>query len=108
LFVPDALTNPAHWQFALKTTIAIMIVYSVYTMLDWPGLLTSIVTVFFVALGSVGETVHKLTLRISGAIIGGLLAGLSIVFVFLTSPTSDSYARSPQWSRCSQVGSPPA
>jgi multidrug resistance protein MdtO len=81
LFVPDALSNPAHWQFALKTTIAIMIVYSVYTMLDWPGLLTSIVTVFFVALGSVGETVHKLVLRLSGAIIGGLLAGLSIVFV---------------------------
>ena len=81
LFVPDALSNPAHWQFALKTTIAIMIVYSVYTMLDWPGLLTSIVTVFFVALGSVGETVHKLTLRISGAIIGGLLAALSIVFL---------------------------
>ena len=81
LFVPDALSNPAHWQFALKTTLAIMIVYSVYSMLDWPGLLTSIVTVFFVALGSVGETVHKLTLRISGAIIGGLIAGLSIVFV---------------------------
>jgi multidrug resistance protein MdtO len=81
LFVPDALSNPAHWQFALKTTIAIMIVYSVYTMLDWPGLLTSIVTVFFVALGSVGETVHKLVLRLSGAIIGGLIAGLSIVFL---------------------------
>jgi multidrug resistance protein MdtO len=81
LFVPDALSNPAHWQFALKTTLAIMIVYSVYTMLDWPGLLTSIVTVFFVALGSVGETVHKLVLRLSGAIIGGLIAGLSIVFV---------------------------
>jgi len=81
LFVPDALSNPAHWQFALKTTLAIMIVYSVYTMLDWPGLLTSIVTVFFVALGSVGETVHKLTLRIAGALIGGLLAGLSIVFL---------------------------
>jgi multidrug resistance protein MdtO len=81
LFVPDALSNPAHWQFALKTSIAIMIVYGVYTMLDWPGLLTSIVTVFFVALGSVGETVHKLTLRISGALIGGLIAGLSIVFV---------------------------
>ena len=81
LIVPDALSNPAHWQFALKTTIAIMIVYSVYTLLDWPGLLTSIVTVFFVALGSVGETVHKLTLRLSGAIIGGSIAGLSIVFV---------------------------
>jgi len=79
--VPDALSNPAHWQFALKTTLAIMIVYSVYTMLDWPGLRTSIVTCFFVALGSLGETVHKLVLRLSGAVIGGLIAGLSIVFV---------------------------
>jgi multidrug resistance protein MdtO len=81
LFVPDALSNPAHWQFALKTALAIMIVYSVYTMLDWPGLRTSIVTCFFVALGSLGETVHKLVLRLSGAVIGGLIAGLSIVFV---------------------------
>jgi multidrug resistance protein MdtO len=81
LLVPDALTNPAHWQFALKTTLAVMIVYFIYTMLDWPGLRTSIVTCFFVALGSVGETVHKFLLRISGALIGGLIAGLSIVFV---------------------------
>jgi multidrug resistance protein MdtO len=81
MFVPDALSNPAHWQFALKTTLAVMIVYSVYTMLDWPGLRTSIITCFFVALGSLGETVHKLSLRIWGAVIGGLIAGLSIVFV---------------------------
>jgi multidrug resistance protein MdtO len=79
--VQDATTNAAHWQFALKTTFAVMIVYSVYTLLDWPGLRTSIVTCFFVALGSLGETVHKLTLRIAGALIGGTLAGLCIVFV---------------------------
>jgi multidrug resistance protein MdtO len=81
MFVPDALSNPAHWQFALKTTLAVMIVYAVYSLLDWPGLRTSIVTCFFVALGSLGETVHKLSLRLSGAIIGGLIAGVCIVFV---------------------------
>jgi multidrug resistance protein MdtO len=81
MIVADALSNPAHWQFALKTTLAVMIVYAVYSMLDWPGLRTSIVTCFFVALGSLGETVHKLSLRLSGAVMGGLIAGLCIVFV---------------------------
>jgi multidrug resistance protein MdtO len=80
-FVADAFTNPAYWQFALKTTIAVMISYAAYTLLNWPGLRTAIVTCFFVALASLGETVHKLILRLSGAIIGGLIAGLCIVFV---------------------------
>jgi multidrug resistance protein MdtO len=81
LFVADAFSNPANWQFALKTTMAVMTSYAIYTLLDWPGLRTAIVTCFFVALSSLGETVHKLVLRLSGAIIGGLIAGLCIVFV---------------------------
>jgi multidrug resistance protein MdtO len=81
LFVADAFSNPVHWQFALKTAIAVMASYAIYTLLDWPGLRTAIVTCFFVALSSLGETVHKLVLRLSGAVIGGLIAGLCIVFV---------------------------
>jgi multidrug resistance protein MdtO len=80
-FVADAFSSPAHWQFALKTTMAVMTSYAIYTLLDWPGMRTAVVTCFFVALSSLGETVHKLVLRLSGAIIGGLIAGLCIVFV---------------------------
>ena len=81
LFAADAFSNPANWQFALKTTMAVMISYAIYALLDWPGMRTAIVTCFFVALSSLGETVHKLLLRLSGAVIGGLLSGLCIVFV---------------------------
>jgi multidrug resistance protein MdtO len=81
LFIADAFSNPVHWQFALKTTTAVMISYTMYTLLDWPGMRTAIVTCFFVALSSLGETVHKLLLRLSGAVIGGLISGLCIVFV---------------------------
>jgi multidrug resistance protein MdtO len=81
LFVADAFSNSVHWQFALKTTMAVMISYAIYTLLNWPGLRTAIVTCFFVALSSLGETVHKLLLRLSGAVVGGLTAGLCIVFV---------------------------
>ncbi|MGH8208882.1 MAG: FUSC family protein [Steroidobacteraceae bacterium] len=81
LFVPDAFTNPEYLRFAFKSTLAVMVVYSIYTLLNYPGMRTSIVTCFFVALGTLGETVHKLVLRISGAVIGGIAAALCIVFL---------------------------
>ena len=73
--------NRAHARFAFKVMFAVLASYATYSLLDWPGIRTAVTTCFFVSLTTVGESVHKLTLRLSGAIIGGLIAGLCIVFV---------------------------
>jgi multidrug resistance protein MdtO len=75
-----ASTRP-HARFAVKVMCAVLASYAMYTLLDWPGIRTAVTTCFFVSLTTVGESVHKLTLRLTGAIVGGLIAGLSIVFV---------------------------
>jgi multidrug resistance protein MdtO len=80
-FVPDAFENPAHARYALKVTLAVLASYATYSLLDWPGISTAVTTCFFVSLATFGESAHKLTLRISGAVLGGVLAGLCLVFV---------------------------
>lgn len=79
--VPDAFSNRGHSRFAIKVMLAVLASYATYTLLDWPGIRTAVTTCFFVSLSTFGESIHKFTLRASGAIIGGLMAGLCIVFV---------------------------
>jgi len=81
LIVPDAFTNPDHVRFALKTTLAAMTTYVLYTALDWPGIRTSLVTCFFVALATTGESLHKLSLRLTGAIVGAAIAAVTLVYL---------------------------
>src|SRR5437899_438097 len=81
LFVPDALTNPAHVHFALKVTFAAMFCYIVYEAIDWSGIHTAFITCTFIALESTGATFHKGVLRIVGCLIGGALALFTIVFL---------------------------
>jgi multidrug resistance protein MdtO len=80
-FKPDAFSNPAYVRYALKTTAAAMICYLLYQVLDWPGIHTCFITCYIVSLGTTGETVQKLTLRIVGCAIGAAIGIGAIVFV---------------------------
>lgn len=80
-FLPDAFTDPAHVQYALKTTAAAMFCYFVYSLLDWPGIHTSLITCYIVSLGTAAETVEKLTLRIAGCLVGAAAGVAAMIFV---------------------------
>ncbi|EKT60781.1 FUSC family protein [Providencia burhodogranariea] len=80
-FVDDAFTNPNHKYFAIKTTCAAILCYLFYDYFEWQGIHTAMITCYVVALTSVGETVHKLTLRIIGCLIGALIGIISLVYI---------------------------
>nr|WP_255481428.1 FUSC family protein [Rhodanobacter sp. ANJX3] len=80
-FLPDAFTNPAHVQYAIKTTSAAIFCYFVYSLLDWPGIHTCLITCYIVSLGTTAETVEKLTLRIFGCLVGAVAGIAAIVFL---------------------------
>jgi len=86
-FVPDAFTNPEHVQYALKTTAAAMFCYFLYSLLDWPGIHTSLITCYIVSLGTTAETVEKLTLRILGCLVGAA-SGIAAIVYLMPSVTS--------------------
>lgn len=80
-FYADALSNPVYVQFALKTTLAAVICYVIYTALQWQDIHTAMITCYVAALGTTAETVHKLTLRIVGCLIGAAMGVLSVLFL---------------------------
>ena len=81
LWKPDAFTNPAHVQFALKVTFSAMFCYLLYTGIDWTGIHTAFITCIFIALESTEATLYKGMLRIVGCVIGGAFALFSIIFL---------------------------
>ncbi|WP_439273450.1 FUSC family protein [Pseudochrobactrum sp. HB0163] len=80
-FAADAFTNPAYQRFALKTTLAAILCYMFYAAINWQGIHTAMVTCYVASLGTAGDTIHKLLLRISGCLIGAAIGAVSILYL---------------------------
>jgi multidrug resistance protein MdtO len=87
LFLPDAFKESGAVLYSLKLTLAAMICYILYNALDWPGIITCVVTVLFTGLSSTGAMKQKQLYRISGAVIGGAMGIAAVAFLF---PDMDS------------------
>jgi multidrug resistance protein MdtO len=80
--IPGAVGNKDTIAFALKLTLCVMICYVFYFAVAWPGISTSVTTVFITALGNSGAIKQKLANRFLGSAIGGGLAILATAFLF--------------------------
>ena len=86
----DAFSNPLHWRYAVKTTGAAMFCYGLYSLMGWPGIHTSMLTCYIVSLGTVGESSEKLSLRLTGCLVGAVLGLAAMLWLIpaLTSATA--------------------
>jgi len=74
----------------LKGGLAASLCYIVYSSVFWPGINTAITTCFLTALSTIGSSHQKQLVRISGAVVGGVVVGIgSHVFIL---PYLDSIA----------------
>ena len=80
--IPGAITNKDAVAYALKITLCVIVCYVFYFAVAWPGISTSVTTVFIVALGNSGAIKQKLANRFIGSAIGGALAIAATVFLF--------------------------
>lgn len=90
LFRRDALSNSEHLKFGLRGCFAASLCYLLYNAKAWPGISTAITTCFLTALSTIGSSHQKQLLRISGAIVGGVLLGIGAEAFIL--PGLDSIA----------------
>ena len=81
LLLPDATTNPAYVRFALKTVLATLICLGIYKSTQWEGIHTCMLTCIIMAQPSLGATAQKGLLRVSGCLVGSLVALLVSIFI---------------------------
>lgn len=80
-FVPDAFENRDYARFAIKGTLAALVCYVAFVGFDYPEIYTSVITVFVVALSTVGASNQKGVLRFGGAAVGGVMGLVTLLYV---------------------------
>ena len=81
LFLPDAFDNREYVRFAIRGSLAAFICYVCFIGFDYPGIYTSVVTCFVVALSTIGASNQKGILRFGGAAVGGGMALIALVYL---------------------------
>ncbi|MGA7394779.1 MAG: FUSC family protein [Terrimicrobiaceae bacterium] len=80
LLAADWSTNPVYTSFALRATLATMGSYVFMTLTDWTEIHTCMITCVVTAFAIAEERERKQTLRLVGAILGGLYGLAAVVF----------------------------
>jgi multidrug resistance protein MdtO len=83
ILISGALRQPQTIAFALKIGLCATLCYIISLAVGWPGISTSIATVFITGLGTSGAIKQRLIFRVIGSLIGGLIFALgATVFLF--------------------------
>ncbi|NHO30684.1 hypothetical protein GOB82_11660 [Acetobacter farinalis] len=82
LFKPGADVQRAGRHAAGRLCLSVTICYLIERLTDWPGIGVCVLTCFVVPMGTIGDTTHKMFLRLFGALAGGL-AGIFCILVFM-------------------------
>ncbi|MFC6646524.1 FUSC family protein [Granulicella cerasi] len=88
LILPGELTKPENVFFAMKISLCATLCFIAYHAINWPGINTAVITVIVTGLGQTGAMKQKLTFRLIGGVIGGLLLGMGAVILLF--PLTDS------------------
>ncbi len=91
LLIPGAVGKAENVAFALKISLCATICYLLYHAIDWPGISTAVITVMVAGLVNTGAMKQRLTFRLMGSILGGLVLGIgaeAFLFPHMDSITS--------------------
>ena len=82
-FTPEASSGINHTDLvaSAKAALAAMIAYVYLNALEWPGGITAVVTAILVSLDNYGAMIQKSVLRVAGAVVGGSVSVMVILFI---------------------------